>query len=1625
MPQQVQLQQPQQQIQQPQQQFAPRGMVAKQWRGQAPIVSSPSIPQGGDIVRSVPIYNANLQAAPPVPPENIITDADKQLQINYEAWLNQQNDSLQNQVRYYESEIGELRKMKKSFNTKQRQLKKNGGDLNENDAATLMKVSQEQATVQKHLENSRKLARNHSNVKQEYDTKQKNKQMANIAHMVPSPAQMNDQSPMMSPSPNIMQQNVQSPHGSQIMAPSQSPLHSPSPMMSAPSPGPNSIMQSPGAHMNNAMSPYNTMQQSPRIGTPHSQIDESPFSPNSAGPIDSPSISGRLTSPIPRMTSPQHRPNTPMQMQMMNRMNQPGQFPQQQNMQMNQQNRFIRPQMIPNDSNSRMGMRMPAQFQQQMGHQIIRHQTQYDANGNPQNIIQQQQQQGMQQNNMQGIQQGGIQQNPQQQQQMDPQRVIQIRQMQLARQQQILKQQQQQQQGQNQGQQMVQMQQMQQQMNMQSHQQMNQMQNAPNQSPVHQQQPQSPLINQNVQSPMLHYQQHQNPNSPMMGIDSSPRPVYMQQQSMIDHSNNNQHMQMQQQQQQQGGGGGGLGHDNPIPADDIFRSIKLGLRGGTPMWGNGSGGSGNNKKQSNTAEMLAMIKKAQQQQQQQAEMQKNIPGKVIPSAISSAELQQQASTSKQQAKPKSSLLKNPLAAKVKSLVDYDDNDSSNGTPPISPMTQKVRQRLLVGKGGNDDVVIVDSSPDEKQRIVDYDDDNDKNMVVTEVSLNSTVQDDNDAIIETSSFDRSELVSSPLVTEAEPTDFALFESHVVNLDDSNESLKEIMSSEVLFDEPVETKVASSTKSDNVVFVVEKEKSPKNVGTREDFEAMIDSGKDEDENESESEVIAIEKSEQLDQIGSVEKASEVQQSSRVIASSAVIPEKREIKIPVVFSSSGNTMLSLQANLMNRGNITATSINTSVSASAHKKLVSSGNQTTAKVNIGNTTISVPVVLKNMPMSTQDSVSGTKKIITTNALNISNLKKNTNPTLINVSGQKILISHMNKGSNRPIQTVDFKQRIHQKPGQQSVFVPTVTCISSSTSTSSIESGMIVNKLSTSSSGTPILTFSSKMPQLTMTQDTSLPTKILEDDDMGEGTDETKDKPSSSSELMDGVEEMKESSDGKAKSLIPVHVIIKSRESSSSPITQSTTAQQQHRLTSSGVGGNGNMSQLSPLSQPIEINTNTHNATQQIRSIMSSLDANEDAKNKTEVTEQQAGSQQQQFVAVTSSTHGVPKIIRSTSTPTGDTKIIISQATSHPSSSVPSSPNIQAIQTSQSNNVLFVKQIKSIPTTSSSNPTIVVVSQPTTGLVQSQQQVSSVITLNKQSNRLIDYLSSQQGNKLPIESKMDPPALSDGTPKTVTILKSNPTITNLLNANSFKRSKSSDDVVTAAKETASEAAIISKRLSLEVSNEIKTEPIELPVIKEAVVPTSVPVTTVIKTETLSTPTSITNTLPLPRPIMQRSEESNVLLKQLLQNSGSGNSGPGNNPGEKKGVTVNTLHRAPSLGICSSLQAQLARPVIPPAPVPAEIIVTSPSLVPAQLQPNIVTAESFMKVTPTITTKALHETSFVSQPSPAITPPVSIPSNISTSSPLGDKKPIVLLNRNDISLNILQQQQQQMMVNFF
>lgn len=134
---------------------------------------------------------------------------------------------------------------------------------------------------------------------------------------------------------------------------------------------------------------------------------------------------------------------------------------------------------------------------------------------------------------------------------------------------------------------------------------------------------------------------------------------------------------------------------------------------------------------------------------------------------------------------------------------------------------------------------------------------------------------------------------------------------------------------------------------------------------------------------------------------------------------------------------------------------------------------------------------------------------------------------------------------------------------------------------------------------------------------------RIIEVDEML--NDDWKRKSSSSSPIVKS--ELNQTDDGssgdksqdipdKQKAIIPVHVIIKSRESSQSPSLQPVTNQ---RLSS-------NLPQLSPLSQPNEITSTMANVTQQLRSIMSSINQ----ANQANQTTSNSSSNQNKLATVT-----------------------------------------------------------------------------------------------------------------------------------------------------------------------------------------------------------------------------------------------------------------------------------------------------------------------------------------------------------------------------------------------------------
>ncbi|XP_013784687.2 histone-lysine N-methyltransferase 2C-like isoform X2 [Limulus polyphemus] len=246
------------------------------------ISSRPASPGNGVTPRPRLPFAITSLPAPPLPPAEPSNEQERQQQTKYEQWLLRQQEALNSHQKYFETEVGKLRKAKKALNAKQRTLRKNGQELGERDAAELERISQEQAVLQKQLDQARKQSRQHGLVIQDYRVKQqKKKQQQQQPQMVVA-----TQRPVRPPTAS---QGPPTPHMAGPSTP-QSPMMSPSPLGTSPSPrlqhSPSPLMQ----HSPAPMPPSPMMQHSPRMvtsqpegaGRPNpvhvTQDDNNPFS---------------------------------------------------------------------------------------------------------------------------------------------------------------------------------------------------------------------------------------------------------------------------------------------------------------------------------------------------------------------------------------------------------------------------------------------------------------------------------------------------------------------------------------------------------------------------------------------------------------------------------------------------------------------------------------------------------------------------------------------------------------------------------------------------------------------------------------------------------------------------------------------------------------------------------------------------------------------------------------------------------------------------------------------------------------------------------------------------------------------------------------------------------------------------------------------------------------------------------------------------------------------------------------------------------------------------------------------------------------------------------------------------
>jgi len=165
-----------------------------------------------------------------------------------------------------------------SLNSKQRQLKKSGNELNENDAGEMERIGKELPGLQKQLDQARKQSRQHNLLMQDYRTKQqKRQQMMGIGPNT-SISSMSQGNISTQPSP------LGTASSSPLHSTPQSPMLSPSPSLGGPSPSPlmqNSPMASP---LTPSPGPSSTLSQTSPRGNPGvHMLDDTPFSPNTDG----------------------------------------------------------------------------------------------------------------------------------------------------------------------------------------------------------------------------------------------------------------------------------------------------------------------------------------------------------------------------------------------------------------------------------------------------------------------------------------------------------------------------------------------------------------------------------------------------------------------------------------------------------------------------------------------------------------------------------------------------------------------------------------------------------------------------------------------------------------------------------------------------------------------------------------------------------------------------------------------------------------------------------------------------------------------------------------------------------------------------------------------------------------------------------------------------------------------------------------------------------------------------------------------------------------------------------------------------------------------------------------------
>lgn len=639
--------------------------------------------------------------------------------------------------------------------------------------------------------------------------------------------------------------------------------------------------------------------------------------------------------------------------------------------------------------------------------------------------------------------------------------------------------------------------------------------------------------------------------------------------------------------------------------------------------------------------------------------------------------------------------------KVANIITTQDefDDTSNGSSISSPgnltaQTQSINRNIKRTVSDScyttemlEDIVVIHDSPDEKQRILDYDDDNDKSVIGPEVSLSSVAQNvvDDDVLYDSSCKSTGSdfnIVSSPLESEV-VEEYPLFpcvadyvddgerntiendddDSKSIIIDSSDEDNKnrapespvylDDMNLDTNSEEHFATTEEEIMSMNSEIIIMENVKSPDEQlhTTSEDFEALIDSGNSKDGKESNSsiELMEIESEHDIPTIKQLPKQVTISKESPGLHERTVIT----LCYPTTTSTTQIKGRPIQTAIVSKGAVFPTA---ATSGSAH--LVK--DATSAKYLLGNTTISVPVV-KNIfsyrkPTGVIADKTGQIRAVT----NKNSASETTNKKII---GQPIISTSLANITGKKTNTTNYVTlsplSIQHTSGGRIMQAKIVRTQPSQQIVTSANQLKIDPQFKKTLQPTLTYTKISSFSPLKMSQDVSLPTKLFEDESISpdssieqdesdlmlteetiyttEDTSQTINTPNmdanksqsgniqkstsptisslSSTDRIIEVDEMlnddwKRKSPNKTdnqvviektpeeiekkKPAVPVHLIIKQRDTSQNSVQTLVN----HRLSS-------NLPQLSPLSQPNEITSNIGNASQQLRSIMSSINQN------------------------------------------------------------------------------------------------------------------------------------------------------------------------------------------------------------------------------------------------------------------------------------------------------------------------------------------------------------------------------------------------------------------------------------